>query len=147
MGRMPIVDEKAPSEGSFDSLVRELQDLGPDTACAFNCQMGKGRTTTGMIIATLVKDILHGQSGDRTYTPLTVDRAEFPDEEEALEEEHRLGNYGVIEQIYRYIPEAREGKAHLDHVIDLCGTPKEGGTGLQKPEGMYPVDRGKIQLR
>merc|ERR1711890_8247 len=79
---------------------------------------GKGRTTTGMIIATLVKDILHGQSGDRTYTPLTVDRAEFPDEEEALEEEHRLGNYGVIEQIYRYIP-----------------------------EGMYPVDRGKIQLR
>jgi len=129
--RMPIVDEKAPSEESFDNLVRELKDLDPDTACVFNCQMGKGRTTTGMIIATLVKDILHGQSGDRSYPPLTVDRAEFPDEEEALEEEHRLGNYNVIEQIYKYIPEAKEGKAHLDHVIDLCGTPKEGGTGLQ----------------
>jgi len=129
--RMPIVDEKAPSEESFDNLVKELKDLGPDTACVFNCQMGKGRTTTGMIIATLVKDILHGQNGDRNYPSLTVDRAEFPDDEEALEEEHRLGNYNVMEQIYKYIPEAKQGKAHLDHVIDLCGTPKEGGTGLQ----------------
>ena len=33
--------------------------------------------------------------------------------------------------MYKYIPEARQGKAHVDHIIDLCGTPKEGGTGLQ----------------
>ena len=26
----------------------------------------------------------------------------------------------------RYIPAAREAKAHLDHVIDLCGTPPKG---------------------
>merc|ERR1712080_290870 len=38
---------------------------------------------------------------------------------------------GGMEQIYKYIPEARQGKAHLDHVIDQRGTPKEGGTGLQ----------------
>ena len=43
----------------------------------------------------------------------------------------RFGNYQVIEKLYKYIPEARQGKAHLDHIIDLCGTPKEGGTGLQ----------------
>ena len=43
----------------------------------------------------------------------------------------RFGNFEVIEKLYQYIPEAVEGKAHLDHVIDLCGTPKEGGTGLQ----------------
>merc|ERR1719295_685268 len=53
------------------------------------------------------------------------------EKEDLEEEEHRLGNYEVMEQIYKYIPEARQGKAHLDHVIDLCGTPKEGGTGLQ----------------
>ena len=36
-----------------------------------------------------------------------------------------------MERLYKYIPEARQGKAHVDHIIDLCGTPKEGGTGLQ----------------
>ena len=37
--RMPIVDEKAPSELSFDSMVNELKDISPDTACVFNCQV------------------------------------------------------------------------------------------------------------
>ena len=43
----------------------------------------------------------------------------------------RFGNFEILEKIYKYIPEALAGKAHLDHIIDLCGTPKEGGTGLQ----------------
>jgi len=129
--RMPIVDEKAPSELSFDSMVNELKDISPDTACVFNCQMGKGRTTTGMIVATLMADIAQGKNATSQFPELKADKSEFPDDEELLEEEHRLGNYEVLEQIYKYIPEARQGKAHLDHVIDLCGTPKEGGTGLQ----------------
>jgi len=128
--RMPIVDEKAPSEASFDAMVQELRSISPDTACVFNCQMGKGRTTTGMIVACLMRDIVHGQAQGRDFPIPTVNRDEC-DEDEAIEEEHRLGNYQVMEQLYRYIPEARQGKAHLDHVIDLCGTPKEGGTGLQ----------------
>jgi len=129
--RMPIVDEKAPSEVSFDSMVNELKDISPDTACVFNCQMGKGRTTTGMIVATLMADIAQGKNATSQFPELKADKNEFPDDEELLEEEHRLGNYEVMEQIYKYIPEARQGKAHLDHVIDMCGTPKEGGTGLQ----------------
>merc|ERR1719430_1030468 len=129
--RMPIVDEKAPSEVSFDSMVNELKDISPDTACVFNCQMGKGRTTTGMIVATLMADIAQGKNATSQFPELKADKNEFPDDEEFMEEEHRLGNYEVMEQIYKYIPEARRGKAHLDHVIDMCGTPKEGGTGLQ----------------
>ena len=62
---------------------------------------------------------------------LQADKNELPDEEEFLEEQHRFGNFEVIEKLYQYIPEAVEGKAHVDHIIDLCGTPKEGGTGLQ----------------
>ena len=37
--RMPIVDEKAPSEISFDAMVEELKGLTADTACVFNCQV------------------------------------------------------------------------------------------------------------
>jgi len=128
--RMPIVDEKAPRECDFDAMVEELKGLDANTACVFNCQMGKGRTTTGMIVACLIKDLV--QAGEvKEFLMLKADKNELPDEEEFLEEEHKFGNYEVLERMYKYIPEARQGKAHVDHIIDLCGTPKEGGTGLQ----------------
>ena len=53
--RLPIVDEKAPSEQNFDDILGVLRQQAPDTACVFNCQMGKGRTTTGMVLACLIK--------------------------------------------------------------------------------------------
>lgn len=53
--RLPIVDEKAPKEEDLDAMLSVLREQGPNTACVFNCQMGKGRTTTGMILACLVK--------------------------------------------------------------------------------------------
>ena len=87
MFRMPIVDEKAPRECDFDNMLSSLRDVGPDTACVFNCQMGKGRTTTGMIVACLVRDVLAGDLP--TYRPLQADKQELPDEEEFLEEQHK----------------------------------------------------------
>ena len=56
--RMPIVDEKAPRECDFDAMLSELKGADTNTACVFNCQMGKGRTTTGMIVACLIRDVL-----------------------------------------------------------------------------------------
>ncbi len=48
--------------------------------------MGKGRTTTGMILACLVKDVLFGEKC-RAYTPLPpVNPKDFEDEEEAFNE-------------------------------------------------------------
>merc|ERR1712212_485021 len=58
--RLPIVDEKAPAERDFDVLVNFLKDDEPETACVFNCQMGKGRTTTGMILSCLYKHVVFG---------------------------------------------------------------------------------------
>jgi hypothetical protein len=37
--RLPIVDEKAPSEEDFDTILEVLRNEGPDTACVFNCQV------------------------------------------------------------------------------------------------------------
>eukprot|EP00088_Acartia_fossae_P005431 TRINITY_DN12404_c0_g1_i1.p1 TRINITY_DN12404_c0_g1~~TRINITY_DN12404_c0_g1_i1.p1 ORF type:complete len:439 (-),score=124.22 TRINITY_DN12404_c0_g1_i1:160-1476(-) len=129
--RMPIIDEKAPTEKDFDNLLNLIKGSGPETACVFNCQMGKGRTTTGMVVACLVKDIVHAGNHSQDYPFKQVDRNEIPDDEEAEEEEHRLGNYSVFESLYKYIPEAKAGKSHLDHFLDLCGDPASGGTGLQ----------------
>ena len=52
--RVPVTDEKAPKERDFVFLVRRLWQQPAGTALVFNCQMGRGRTSTGMIIASLL---------------------------------------------------------------------------------------------
>ena len=92
--------------------------------------MGKGRTTTGMILACLIKDVLHGVPDKKYPQESKVNAKDFSDEDEFLEEKARRGQFEVFEDIFSYIPQAKEAKAHLDHVIDLCGIPPKG-TGLQ----------------
>ena len=72
---MPIVDEKAPRECDFDAMLNELRGTDENTACVFNCQMGKGRTTTGMIVACLIRDVL--SSDVPSYPLLQVDHHIF----------------------------------------------------------------------
>ena len=88
--------------------------------------MGKGRTTTGMILACLLKDILFGDTEKKYYKNDTVTTEDFPDEDEYLEERAKRGQYQVIDNISKYIPGVNEAKAHIDHIIDLCGVPPAG---------------------
>lgn len=48
-------DECAPEEKDFDELVSVLKYRDRHSAIVCNCQMGKGRTTTGMVIAHLIR--------------------------------------------------------------------------------------------
>jgi len=128
--RLPIVDEKAPRDIDFDAALTAMRQTDPDTACIFNCQMGKGRTTTGMILACLLKDILFGDRDKKYFKNDKVTKEEFPDEDEYLEERAKRGQYQIIDDISKYIPGVDEAKAHIDHIIDLCGVPPVG-TGLQ----------------
>lgn len=52
--RVPVTDEKAPKDADFALLTKRLWDVPDGAALVFNCQMGRGRTTTGMIIASLL---------------------------------------------------------------------------------------------
>lgn len=124
--RLPIVDEKAPQDKDFDAALTAMRNTDADTACIFNCQMGKGRTTTGMIVAVLLKDILFGDTSKTYYKNDKVTKEEFPDEDEYLEERAKRGQYQVLDNISKYIPGVDEGKAHIDHIIDLCGVPPAG---------------------
>ncbi|XP_028792052.1 paladin-like, partial [Neltuma alba] len=66
--RVPITDEKSPEEMDFDALVHKISQADVNTEIIFNCQMGRGRTTTGMVIATLIYLNRIGDSG----TPSSV---------------------------------------------------------------------------
>lgn len=111
--RAPIVDEKAPSEGDFDVITAALVDEPNDTACIFNCQMGKGRTTTGMIIACLVKRFLYGAGEEVLAAPYEEPKS-----------------FKVIDKLIEKLPAAQAAKQILNRIIDLCGEPPVG-TGLQ----------------
>ena len=54
--RITVLDEKAPDPADIVKIVNVINKEADDkTAIIFNCQMGKGRTTEGMIMACLIK--------------------------------------------------------------------------------------------
>merc|ERR1719446_1738361 len=50
--RWPITDEQSPEERDFEVLLDILLSERP-SAVVFNCQLGRGRTTMGMVLARL----------------------------------------------------------------------------------------------
>jgi len=113
--RLPIVDEKAPNLKDFDLLVQALRQEPGETGCIFNCQMGKGRTTTGMIIGCLIKRVMHNVGVSETSQCVQNNEKSFKVIDKLLE---RLGS------------NSKQAKSLLDAIIDLCGEPPTG-TGLQ----------------
>ncbi|KAK3150056.1 hypothetical protein QOZ80_3AG0227260 [Eleusine coracana subsp. coracana] len=123
--RVPITDEKAPKEGDFDNLVFRISQVDLETEIVFNCQMGRGRTTTGMVIATLVYLNRIGASGiPRTSSIGKVFHAgnDVDDYMPSTEEAILRGEYAVIRSLVRVLEGGVEGKRQVDKVIDKCDT-------------------------
>ncbi|KAL3150044.1 hypothetical protein ABBQ38_013395 [Trebouxia sp. C0009 RCD-2024] len=53
--RLPLTDGEAPKETIFDVFYSHVKKVPPSDALIFNCQMGGGRTTTGMVIGCLIR--------------------------------------------------------------------------------------------
>jgi len=139
--RVPVVEERAPAEKCFDILVDSLKAEPAATQCVFSCQMGRGRTTLGMIIACLVKEIQistelrrMGEIGlvpQNTVDDLIKQKFEAPLPRTQDDDDPFIkGEFDVIKELLEKVPEAREGKQKVDRVIDICGPPPKG-TGLQ----------------
>ncbi|XP_038874639.1 paladin isoform X1 [Benincasa hispida] len=123
--RVPVTDEKSPKESDFDILVRKISQVDVNTEIIFNCQMGRGRTTTGMVIATLVYLNRVGASGiTRTNSIGKVSDCSanvddnLPNSDEAI----RRGEYAVIRSLTRVLEGGAEGKRQVDEVIDKCSS-------------------------
>jgi len=139
--RIPIVEEKAPCETCFDRIVSTLKNEPASTTCVFSCQMGRGRTTLGMIIACLVKEIQittelkrMGEIGlipENTVDDLIKQKfeASLPRSQDD-DDPFIKGEFDVIKDLLEKVPECKEGKKKIDRVIDICGGPPKGN-GLQ----------------
>ncbi|KAM0939392.1 putative protein-tyrosine phosphatase [Dioscorea sansibarensis] len=120
--RVPITDEKSPKERDFDNLLCRISQADIDTEIVFNCQMGRGRTTTGMVIATLVYLNRTGASGihDTNFIGEVDSVADVADNTTNSEEAIRRGEYAVIRSLIRVLEGGAEGKRQVDKVIDQC---------------------------
>ncbi|KAM5558530.1 paladin [Rosa sericea] len=123
--RVPVTDEKSPKELDFDILVHKISQADINAEIIFNCQMGRGRTTTGMVIATLIYLNRIGASGiPRTNSIGKVSDSSvivadnFPNSEDAI----RRGEYAVIRSLIRVLEGGVEGKKQVDKVIDKCSS-------------------------
>jgi hypothetical protein len=64
--RVPITDESAPLEADFDTIVNAIGSTVERRAFVFNCQLGRGRTTTGMAIACVAWRSIAGDAFNQT---------------------------------------------------------------------------------
>eukprot|EP00197_Chlamydomonas_leiostraca_P007983 CAMPEP_0202863826 /NCGR_PEP_ID=MMETSP1391-20130828/4304_1 /ASSEMBLY_ACC=CAM_ASM_000867 /TAXON_ID=1034604 /ORGANISM="Chlamydomonas leiostraca, Strain SAG 11-49" /LENGTH=1425 /DNA_ID=CAMNT_0049543499 /DNA_START=116 /DNA_END=4393 /DNA_ORIENTATION=- len=127
--RVPVTDEKAPKDEDFEELIERLWSIPEDAGVIFNCQMGRGRTTTGMVIAALLYlrkmeafPVKRGRKDTRDIVPEWFRAATSNKQLPSTEGESPLkaGNYGVIRSLLRALDKGPEAKQVLDVVIDSC---------------------------
>jgi len=139
--RIPVTEENSAGEDCFDMMVEGLKNEPASTPCIFSDQMGRGRTTTGMIVACLIKEIqitteLRKMESIDLVSKPTVDDLIFQKFESPLpksqddDDPFIKGEFDVIKELLEKLPATVEGKKKIDRVIDICGSlPK--GTGIQ----------------
>lgn len=142
--RIPINQETAPAEECFDQIVALLKNTSASTPIVFNCQAGISRTTTAMVIASLVKEFqlaselnhMKGIVPDDILEALKKKKLGLPGIDiEAPAEKNAMmaGEFEVILELiaaFSANDQAKIAKAQVDKLIDLAAPPPKG-TGVQ----------------
>ncbi|OQR87924.1 paladin-like protein [Achlya hypogyna] len=118
--RTPIDRENFPEQGVVEALVDMVQRADPHTAFVFNCQMGRGRTTTAMTVAYLKWSVMQPDSTvlvpdglpmTRQHRSLTIDPSTI---------DYALGTFKVILALCETLDQGLQAKAWIDSAIDDC---------------------------
>ena len=124
--RVAITDEQAPVPDVFSQLEERVQHaIDIHAMCVFNCQMGRGRTTSGMVIASLIVSVREfGHSWLEQHAGIAMDEAHTTDESRELREDELRtdGEYRCILQLVGVLSHGRLAKTLLDRVIDRMET-------------------------
>ncbi|RXW12659.1 hypothetical protein EST38_g13197 [Candolleomyces aberdarensis] len=119
--RVAITDEQAPLPDALSQLLDRVQS-GVDVAhdFIFNCQMGRGRTTTGMVSACLIASTLKWENRNEILIEDNIslevyDPMDGPSEEEA----YLAGEYKTILHLVGVLSHGKVAKRLTDRAIDL----------------------------
>merc|ERR1711976_1038176 len=139
--RIPFAQDKAPEEQVFDQILAILKNTSASTPIVFNCQAGISRTTTVMVIASLIKEFqlaselnhMKGIVPDDILDALKKKKRGLPGiDVEAPEQKNAMmaGQFEVTLELLEACGEqAKIAKAQVDKLIDL-GAPPPKGTGV-----------------
>jgi len=121
-GRVAITDEQAPLPGALSQLLERVTSAYESAGdFIFNCQMGRGRTTTGMVTACLIATSMNLKrdecvSGiDPDSIGEDYDPVDGPSEEEA----YLQGEYKIIFHLVGVLSYGKTAKRLTDDAIDL----------------------------
>merc|ERR1711923_337567 len=128
-------------ETCFDVVVKALcAENAATTQCVFSSQLGSGRSTLGMVIASIVKasqmmtklnKMVEAGMAERSWADNIIkSKFEDPLPSDDNKDAFMRGEFEVIKQLLEKVPETKAGKVLADRMIDICGTPPEG-SGLQ----------------
>lgn len=135
--RIPITDEQAPIPDVFDQLISRTKNASAGVDVLYNCQMGRGRTTTGMVTACLVAMVMNndhilldrGGRGDTLESPtaalLKAGRrlsfeVENDDTATSMEESYHNGEFKIILQVISMLTYGKLAKCLTDKAINMC---------------------------
>eukprot|EP01127_Copromyxa_protea_P012851 TRINITY_DN3384_c0_g1_i1.p1 TRINITY_DN3384_c0_g1~~TRINITY_DN3384_c0_g1_i1.p1 ORF type:complete len:1219 (+),score=262.85 TRINITY_DN3384_c0_g1_i1:14-3670(+) len=136
--RVPVTDEHSMEVGDFEYIIDLLinnifANSIEDLAIMFHCQMGQGRTTTGMTLATLLwqlKDpnflnpsgnhrVTRSQLRESQIIRIAIEGVDLSETEEDDDSRYMRGEYNPILDAVRAMG-GPESKIKLDKAIDLC---------------------------
>lgn len=121
--RLPITDEQAPIPNVFDQLVERLLGMKSNMDCIFNCQMGRGRTTTCIVITCLMHMIVGngllvqdplGYIDDEDDTEVHLETDDDP------RKRYVMGEWKVVLQLVAVLQYGKLAKKLTDKAIDMC---------------------------
>jgi len=139
--RVPFNEQRAMPESCFDVIVTALtSENAATTQCIFSSQLGSGRSTLGMVIASIVKaaqmmtklnKMVEAGMAERTWADNIIkSKFEDPLPSDDNKDPFLRGEFDVIKQLLEKFPETKPGKILADKMIDINGPPPEG-FGLQ----------------
>lgn len=120
--RVPISDEQAPLATSIDDLLK-ISYANCYDQFVFNCQIGRGRTTTGMVICSMA---LSFKSGEWHQLMSRIEKSESEMGKQGLpivaeNQQQRLlhGFYPSVVKLIAISEKGARAKRKLDYIIDL----------------------------
>merc|ERR1712002_108649 len=139
--RVPFNEQRAVPVECFDTIIKALcSENAATTQCVFSSQLGSGRSSLGMVIASILKacqmitklnKMVEAGMAERSWADNII-KSKFMDPlpSEDNKDAFMRGEFEVIKQLLEKVPETKSGKVLADKMIDICGTPPEG-TGIQ----------------
>ena len=126
-------DELSPIPGVFDLLVERVLSIPNGSEPIFNCQMGRGRTTQGLVITYLMKMIVGKRNIREDPDAYLPDEFESDDQfvlhspntaadgvDASLEKGYKSGQYNLVLQLIAVLQYGKLAKYLTDLAIDSC---------------------------